>query len=252
MKSALETLREIRARKSGPSPEPEAVFAQPALQAEPGAEHADSFESFLADATASVNVFHHARLNRSFVLVRDEAALEDITLADRWWPVVFFSEIGELAKLPLEGLRAIFDLRQTFGPSARLVAVQRQECDRPSQLPAPSPTSRDAWGSSWPEQLTATQLAPPAVDTVTIWKMTGPGTQRRWELRRDGHVLAETEVEDHAKATSWIADLRAGRVPSGIDGEAAHPPEDAPATVQRGVPGGATADLFVGADKGEA
>ena len=57
------------------------------------------------------------------------------------------------------------------------------------------------------------QLPLDPVSGIELWICEGPGVQRRWQLRRDDAVLAETEVEDHARARTWIADLRAGLAP---------------------------------------
>lgn len=81
----------------------------------------------LLDGECPAAVLHYEELDRDLIIVRDEAALETLTATDRWWPVAFFAELAELARLPLEGLNAVLTFRQTFGPSAELVAVQRQE-----------------------------------------------------------------------------------------------------------------------------
>lgn len=54
-------------------------------------------------------------------------------------------------------------------------------------------------------------LAP--VDGVEVHVL-GNGSGRRWQLRRDGEVLAETDLEDWRTGQDWIAALEAGRVPS--------------------------------------
>ena len=66
---------------------------------------------------------HSKALDMDFIVARDEAALAALTDADCRLPVIFFAEAPELAKLPLQGLRALLDLRQVFGPSAQLRSV---------------------------------------------------------------------------------------------------------------------------------
>lgn len=50
-------------------------------------------------------------------------------------------------------------------------------------------------------------------DGVELWLLEGPGPERRWQLRRDGEVLAETAPEDHVTANVWIAAIQDGRTP---------------------------------------
>ena len=52
-----------------------------------------------------------------------------------------------------------------------------------------------------------------AEDKVEIWVVKVPGDARRYQLRRDGEVLAETDPGDHSSAQAWIAILRRGEVP---------------------------------------
>ena len=62
-------------------------------------------------------------LGRDFFWVRDEAALEALTEADRRLPVLYFGEAAQLCRLGLEGLRALLDFRAEFGPSVELRSV---------------------------------------------------------------------------------------------------------------------------------
>ena len=101
--------------------------APPILNSEPAG---NLLERFLGDSTLPAAVFHSRALDMDFILARDEAALAALTEADQALPVIYFAECSELAKLPLRGLRAVLDLRQVFGPSAKLVGVQLQKALR--------------------------------------------------------------------------------------------------------------------------
>jgi hypothetical protein len=81
-------------------------------------------EQFLGDEAIPAAVFHSSALNRRFVLARDEAALDALTEADRVLPVLFFGEAEKLRRMGLEGLRALLEFRQEFGPSLELYSVK--------------------------------------------------------------------------------------------------------------------------------
>jgi hypothetical protein len=84
-------------------------------------------EIFLSDSSIPAAIFHSRALGRDFVLARDRAVLNVLTEANRVLPVLFFRECGQLARLSVEGLRAVLDLRAAFGPSARLQEVSRSD-----------------------------------------------------------------------------------------------------------------------------
>ena len=65
-------------------------------------------------------IVHSKALSRDFILARDESALEALTEADQALPVLFFGDCAELAKLGLDGLAAVLNVREVFGPSATL------------------------------------------------------------------------------------------------------------------------------------
>ena len=106
MKSALEVLREIRSRSSAERP-PD-----------------DLLSRLLEDETIPAAIFHSRALNRRFVLARDEAALEVLTEADQKLPVLFFGEAVKLRQMGLDGLRALLDFRQVFGPGVQITTVK--------------------------------------------------------------------------------------------------------------------------------
>ena len=86
----------------------------------------DDVEQVLADATVAAAIFHSRALGRDFVLARDEAALDALTEPDRALPVLFFTECDELAKLGVEGLRAVLEVRAAFGLSTPIRFVAQR------------------------------------------------------------------------------------------------------------------------------
>ena len=111
MKSALEILREIRARDARRD---ELV---PLNSAE------GRLERFLADSSIPVTIMHSRALDRPFILARDGADLDALTAEEQALPVIFFSECEQLQHLEPEDLAAILNVRAVFGPSARLVSI---------------------------------------------------------------------------------------------------------------------------------
>ena len=114
MKTALELLREIRAREGREGP--------PNASPEPTSE--DRFECFLADSSIPAAVFFSRRFNRPFLLVRDGADLDELTAEEQALPVIWFSECEQLELLEPEDLGAILNIRAVFGPSVKLVSVK--------------------------------------------------------------------------------------------------------------------------------
>ncbi len=98
------------------------LLQQLALNSEPAG---DLLERFLTDDSIPAAIFRSRALDRDFVLARGEAALEVLTESDRALPAVYFAECPELAKLPLQGLKALLDLREVLGPGVRLAEVRR-------------------------------------------------------------------------------------------------------------------------------
>ena len=75
MKSALQALREIRARSAWPEP-PTGADAEPGALGESSG--SAPLDRFLADTTIPAAIYHSRALDRPFVLARDEAALPDL------------------------------------------------------------------------------------------------------------------------------------------------------------------------------
>ena len=96
-------------------------------------EDGDLLERFLAEDSLPAAVFHSRALDRKFIFARDAAALDALTEADEGLPVLFFGEATKLARLGLEGLRAVLDLRQEFGPSVVLCKVGEAADTEPRQ-----------------------------------------------------------------------------------------------------------------------
>ena len=79
---------------------------------------------FLDDSTIPAAVLHSQRLGRDFILARDQDALKTLTDEDRGLPVLFFADCAHVEELGLDGLRALLDARQVFGPGAALTVRQ--------------------------------------------------------------------------------------------------------------------------------
>ncbi len=62
-----------------------------------------------------------------------------------------------------------------------------------------------------------------AEDKVEIWVVKVPRDALRYQLRREGELLAETDPGDHSTAQGWIAVLRRGEVPPVASSEPLQP-----------------------------
>ncbi len=120
--SYLELAKRVLARTGGNSAYL-ADHADAALSRGSQGDAGDPLGFFLADTTIPAAVFHSHALDRDFIMVRNEVALEALTEADHGIPVLFFAEAEMLGRLELEGLRALLNLRAAFGPSVALVRV---------------------------------------------------------------------------------------------------------------------------------
>ena len=85
---------------------------------EPG--HTAEPDPVLADSSVWAAVFHSHALDRDFVLVRDEDALRAVKGEDQKLPVLFYRDCAHVKNLGLEGLRALLDTREVFGPRVGL------------------------------------------------------------------------------------------------------------------------------------
>ena len=52
------------------------------------------------------------------------------------------------------------------------------------------------------------------IDGVSMYVLETADYERRWQLRRNGEVLAETDPEDHEKAREWIDALQRKEIPA--------------------------------------
>ncbi len=77
-------------------------------------------DALLADSSVSVAVFHSNALDRDFVLARDGDALKALRDEDRGLPVLFYADCAHTSALGLDGLRALLDSREVFGPTVAL------------------------------------------------------------------------------------------------------------------------------------
>ena len=124
MKSALEILREIRARDAQQPPD-----GGLDIDSQAGAEQesSDSIEHFLADSSIPAAIFHSRALGREFVLARDEADLDRLSERARSLPVLYFAECAQLQRLAPEDLGKILDIRTVFGPAIVVEVKQASE-----------------------------------------------------------------------------------------------------------------------------